>query len=148
MTIAEPSGELWSKVKPHTEWPDTDEDMMGRLFFALVDSAAAFRGLTKADVDAVAVAWWDEAGVDMARTLRWQIAAVSDVADRLDKLGGLAGAFAVDVKDAKSYISSRIPAARTRPRSTTISAPIGCRATTSRRRRRSRRPRRCRRWCR
>ncbi|NUT95187.1 MAG: hypothetical protein HOY78_24500 [Saccharothrix sp.] len=104
MTIAEPSGELWSKVEPRTEWPDTDEDMMGRLFFALVDSAAAFRGLAKADVDAVGTAWWDEAGVDLVRTLRWQVAAVSDVADRLDKVGGLAGAFAVDVKDAKSYI--------------------------------------------
>ncbi|XVV01242.1 hypothetical protein ACQPW3_28010 [Actinosynnema sp. CA-248983] len=105
MTITEPSGELWSKVKPRTEWPDTDEDMMGRLFFALIDSATAFRGLKdQADVNAVAVAWWDEAGADLTRTLRWEVAAVGDVADRLDKIGGLAGAFAVDVKGAKSYI--------------------------------------------
>ncbi len=108
MALSEPTGELWSEVKPRTEWPDTDEDMMGALYFALVDSAEAFAGLSKAELGVLRTTWWDQAGVEVADTLKWEIQEAVDIAGRMLRIGGLAGAFAVDVKNAKSYIRNMI----------------------------------------
>ncbi len=113
MPIPEPSGELWSKVKPLTEWPDTDEDHMGALYFALVDSADAFADLvTNADahVANIRTAWRDEAGTALINTLTWELGEIGQVAGRLLRIGGLAGAFAVDVKNAKEYIRTVVAA--------------------------------------
>lgn len=113
MPISEPSGELWSKVKPHTEWPDTNEDMMGALYFALMDSADALADLARTAatrIEIIRMAWPDQAGTEMVRTLTWELKETADIAGRLFRIGGLAGAFAVDVKNAKSYIRTIIAA--------------------------------------
>ncbi|MEV0704118.1 hypothetical protein AB0I53_40220 [Saccharopolyspora sp. NPDC050389] len=108
MPVSEPSGELWSKVKPLTEWPDTNEDMLGAMYFALLDSATAFAGLNEAGVEAVWEAWQDPAGGEFVSVLTWEISLGVGVAGQLVQLGGLAGAFAADVKNAKQYIQNII----------------------------------------
>ncbi|MEU5852478.1 hypothetical protein [Saccharopolyspora shandongensis] len=108
MPVSEPSGELWSKVKPLTEWPDTNEDMVGAMYFALLDSAAAFAGLNEAGIEAVWEAWQDPAGGQFVSVLTWEINLGVGVAGQMVQLGGLAGAFAADVKNAKQYIQNII----------------------------------------
>ncbi|MFI0466155.1 hypothetical protein ACH347_18935 [Saccharopolyspora sp. 5N102] len=108
MPVSEPSGELWSKVKPLTEWPDTNEDMVGAIYFALLDSAAAFAGLNEAGLEAVWEAWQDPAGGQFVSVLTWEIKLGVGAAGQMVQLGGLAGAFAADVKNAKQYIQNII----------------------------------------
>jgi hypothetical protein len=105
MAISEPDAELWVDVKPHTEWPATDEAAMQDLARGWNDAGAAFLAAGTAAPDGRLVDGWNDGN---GATFRDRIAQVRDRfrqdGDAMKRLAWLAQEYGYDIGHTKLEI--------------------------------------------